>query len=65
VVVLNAAHPLAAWDATRHGRVLWMRGESALLDFGLWVAGRYDDWRHLHGIEMREVRRRLGLESAA
>ena len=65
MVVLNAAHPLAAWDAMRHGRALWIRDRSALLSFGLWAAGREEDWEHLHTIEMREVRRRLGLPSAA
>lgn len=60
-VVLNAAHPLAAWDAARSGRLLWSRDATSVVDFGLWALGRYEDWLHLHAIEMREVRRRLGL----
>jgi predicted nucleotidyltransferase len=31
-----------------------------VIDFGLWARGRYEDWQHLHSIEMRAVRRRLG-----
>jgi predicted nucleotidyltransferase len=64
VVVLNAAHPLAAWDAVHSGRLLFARDATSVVDFGLWVRGRHEDWLHLHAIEMSEVRRRLGLQPA-
>jgi predicted nucleotidyltransferase len=65
VVVLNVAHPLAAWDAVHSGRLLWCSSMPSVVEFGTWALGRYEDWRHLHAIEMREVRRRLGLPQAA
>ncbi|MDI7269358.1 MAG: nucleotidyltransferase domain-containing protein [Myxococcota bacterium] len=65
VVILDAAHPIAAWEAARTGRVLLCRDARAFDEFVLRSLHRYDDWLRLHRIEMEAVRRRLGLTETA
>ncbi len=64
VVVLNGAHPAAATDALGRGRLLWCADRAELARATARAAGRYEDWRHLHSIAARGMRRRLGLEPA-
>jgi len=64
VVVLNGAHPAAAADALGRGRLLWCADRAELARATARAAGRYEDWRHLHSIAARAMRRHLGLETA-
>lgn len=65
VVILDAAHPIAAWEAARAGRVLFCRDTRAFDEFVLRSLHRYEDWLQLHRIEMEAVRRHLGLPETA
>lgn len=60
IVLLDAAHPIAAWEAARGGRLLFCRDSRAVDEFVLRSLGRYDDWLRIHSLQMDAVRKRLG-----